>query len=168
MQFAAITSERHGHQSLKRNKAHYIFAAQDSLIPVVAAELSQLVPMLPLAFILTDNDYLLVAVTSLLPGQNLFVAPTTGQWLGAYVPAALRAYPFRMIKPTDSELPILCVQEDCGLLSPKGEGTNFFDTEGKPTQPIQEIADFLTQVERSRESTQAAVGALNSAGLIQP
>lgn len=168
MQLAAVTSERHGQQALKRNEAHYTFAAQDSLIPVVAAELPQLVPMLPLAFLPSENGYLLMAVTSLLPGQNLFVAPTTGQWLGAYVPAALRAWPFKMVKPADSDAHVLCVIEDSGLLGARGEGTDFFDDNGKPTQPIQEIADFLSQVERNRVATQMAVDVLDLAGLIQP
>lgn len=168
MKLAAVSSEGHGHQTLKRNEAHYTFAAQDSLVPVVAAELSQLVPMIPLAFLPSEKGYLLVAVTSLLPGSNLYVAPGTGQWLGAYVPAALRAYPFRMVSPAEGEAPVLCIDEDSGLVAPKGEGADFFDAEGKPTQPIQEIADFLAQVERNRGATQAAVDALNSAGVIQP
>lgn len=168
MQLAAVTSERHGQKALKRNEAHYTFAAQDSLIPVVAAELPQLVPMLPLAFLPSENGYLLMAMTSLLPGQNLFVVPTTGQWLGAYVPAALRGWPFQMVKPADGDGHVLCVIEDSGLLGAQGEGTDFFDDSGNPTQPIQEIADFLSQVERNRAATQVAVDALNSAGLIQP
>lgn len=43
---------------------------------MVAAELFQLVPMLSLAFFSAGNGYLLVAVISLLPGQNLFVDAT--------------------------------------------------------------------------------------------
>lgn len=168
MKLAAVSFERHGHQALKRNAAHYSFAAQDSLVPVVAAELSQLVPMIPLAFLPNEKGYLLVAVTSLLPGSNLYVAPGTGQWLGAYVPAALRAYPFRMVSPAEGEAPVLCIDEDSGLVAAKGEGTDFFDEDGKPTRPIQEIADFLTQVERNRGATQAAVDALSAAGVIQP
>lgn len=168
MQLTAVTSEHHAHQSLKSNDAHYTFAAQDSLIPAVADELSQLVPMAPLAFLPSESSHLLMVITSLLPGRNLFVAPTTGQWMGAYVPAALRAWPFRMVQSADGEAPVLCVQEDSGLLVPRGEGTDFFDDDGKPTQSIREIVDFLSQIERNRVMTQTAVDALNSVGLIQP
>lgn len=168
MQIAVVTPERHGRRSYKSDAQYYAFAAEDSLIPVVAAELPQLVPMLPLAFLPSGDSYLLVAVASLIPGQNLFVAPGSGQWLGSYVPAGLRGYPFKMIKPDGLQHAVLCVIEDSGLLADQGEGTDFFDGAGKPTQPLQELAAFLSQVERNREITQVAVDALNSAGVIQP
>jgi hypothetical protein len=168
MKLAAITLERHGSLALKPLETYYSFAARDSLIPVVAAELSQLVPMIPLAFLPSEQSYLLVAVASLHPGSNLYVAPASGQWLGAYVPAALRAYPFRMVVPAEGEAPVLCIDEDSGLLAPKGQGMEFFDAAGKPTKSIQDIADFLAQIERNRRATQAAVDALSAAGVIQP
>ena len=168
MKLAAVTFTQHAQMALSQNKSFYTFAAQDSLIPVVAAELPKLVPMIPLAFLPNESGYLLMAVASLLPGQNLYIAPTTGQWMGNYVPASLRAYPFRMVKPVDADQAVLCVIEDSGLLVPRGQGSDFFTEDGKPTQAIQDIVDFLSQIERNRVLTQLAVDALAEAGLLQP
>lgn len=168
MQLAAISFERHGQQGLRTNDTYYRFAEQDSLIPVVAAELPSLLPNLPLAFLPAGAGYVLVALTSLLPGKNLCVAPTTGQWLGDYVPAALRAWPFRMLSPEAAANPVLCIDEDCGLLVPQAQGTDFFDSTGKPQAFVQQMADFLAHIEASRAATQVAVDALQAAAVIHP
>lgn len=174
MQLAAVSLERHAKRAWQRY-TNYSFAAQDHLVPLLAAELSSALPQMPLAFVPVDGRYLLVAVTALTPGQNHYVAPN-GQWLAAYVPAALRGYPFRLIKPADQGPDadaVLCVIEDSGLLvdpaaaAPAGAEA-FFDADGQPSAALRAVLDFLTQIERNRRATETAVAALAAAGLIQP
>ena len=52
----------------------------------------------------------MVGLLSLQPGSNLFVAPG-GQWLGAYIPAVWRGYPFRVLPAEGDESSVLCVDE---------------------------------------------------------
>jgi len=168
MQLAAISFERHGQQALRKNDARYLFASQETLIPVVAAELSHLLPSMALTFVPKEQSYLLMALTSLQPNHNLYVAPNTGKWLAEYIPASLRAWPYHMATPPGADAPILCIDEDCGLLAPKGEGSDFFEAPGKLTEATQKMLSFLSHIETNRRLTQDAVDALGAAGLIQP
>lgn len=161
----AVTPDRFATQAWSR--ADYAFARQDHLIPVVVAELTQLVPMMPLVFTKAGERYQLMGLTSALPGANLFISPE-GQWLGDYTPAALRAYPFHLIKPADRDDSVLCIDVDSGRLVEAGQGEAFFNPDGTPSPAINGILQLLSEIESSRIATQAAVAALNAAGLIQP
>ena len=163
--FTAIAPESHAQKAWK-NVTDYAFSAENAVIQLVSAELSAAALAMPTGFIMHEAGYQLVAITSLQSGQNLYVAPD-GKWLGAYIPSALRAYPFRLLKPESAEKSVLCINEASGLVVEGVEGGNdFFDDEDQPTQGIKNILNFLTQVEASRVVTQRAVDALADAGLI--
>lgn len=165
-QFAAISRERHANKAWRRY-TDYHFAARETLLPLVIAELSRAAVNMPTALISQEDGFKLVAVTALAPGKNLFVAPS-GQWLGNYVPAVLRGYPFRLIRPQNAQDPVLCIDEDSGLLTEDDDGESFFDAQGNPTELVKQIMDFLAQVEHSRVATDLAVAAIAEAGLIEP
>lgn len=165
-QLTAISLEQFANKAWKR-VTNYAFAAQVNIVQIVAIELPNLIPIMPLGFVQTGSIFELVAITSLQPGANLYVAPD-GRWLGSYIPAALRGYPFRMAKPLDTEGSVLCIDEGSGLVVEAGQGEAFFDDIGAPTQATKDTLDFLVQVERSGLVTQAAVDALQAAELIQP
>jgi len=166
-EFTAIAPESHAQKAWK-NVTDYAFGAADTVIPLVGAELSKAASAMPTGFIEQEAGYQLVAITSLQSGQNLYVAPD-GKWLGTYIPSALRAYPFRLLKPESVEKSVLCINEASGLVVESGEeGNDFFDDESQPTQGIKDILNFLTEVEASRAVTQGAVNALADAGLITP
>jgi hypothetical protein len=88
VELAAINPEHHAKKVWKQ-VANYTFAAADTVIPLVGAELSKAALAMPIGFVKLDDGYQLVAITSLQRGQNLYVAPD-GKWLGGYIPAALR------------------------------------------------------------------------------
>ena len=166
-ELAAITPERHAKKVWNR-VTNYAFAAADTVIPLVGAELSKVAPAMPIGFIKQEAGYQLVAITSLQPGMNLYVAPD-GKWLVPYIPSALRAYPFRLLQQESSDELILCVNEASGLVVENTEdGNAFFDDQDKPTQGIKDILNFLSEVEANRAATQVAVNALADAGLIIP
>lgn len=165
MQLTAITAEQFASRGWKP-RTSYVSAAQANILPAVAAELAKLAPALPLGFIKAEDRFQLVAITSLQPGTNCFVAPD-GKWIGDYVPAILRSYPFKLVKAQDRDESILCFDESSGLLVAAGQGEAFFDEAGAPSQAIKDVLDFLLQVESSRLVTQAAVDALQAAKLIQ-
>ena len=133
-QLTAISAENFSGKAWRRYTG-YAFAAGETLIPLVVAELAQAVPAMPLGFVQSGEGFQLVAVTALQPGANLFVAPN-GRWLGAYVPAALRGYPFRLVKPQDREDSVLCIDEASGLVVEAGQGETFFDEDGRPSKAL--------------------------------
>jgi hypothetical protein len=165
-QLNAITAEQFSGKAWRRYPG-YAFAAGETLIPLVVAELTQVIPTMPLGFVQSGEGFQLVAVTALQPGANLFVAPD-GRWLGAYVPAALRGYPFRLVKPQDRADSVLCIDEASGLVVEAGQGETFFDEDGRPSKALRDVLELLSQVERSRMVTQAAVDVLVAANLVQP
>lgn len=162
-QYMAISKKHHADKSWTRFDS-YQFAAKDNLAPLVGAEVAKAVLALPMAFIKQQDNFVLVAVLSLTPGQNMFVAPN-GQWLGAYVPSVFRGYPFRLARAEGRDDLILCIDEDSGLISDT-EGEPFFDENGELSQQVKNVLDFLSQIEQNRIVTQQAVSALAEAGVI--
>lgn len=164
-QFTAITPQQFANKAWQR-ATNYAFAAKVNVIPVVAAELANASPLFPLGFMQIDASFQLMAITSLLPGANLFVAPN-GDWLGRYIPAVLRGYPFRLVKAQDKDKNILCIDEGSGLVVEAGRGEAFFDEAGHPARALKDMLDFISKIEVNRVVTQAAVDALQAADLIQ-
>lgn len=164
-QLTAITREQFAAKAWWSHTS-YTFAARSNILPVVASELAKLVPSIPLGFVRTESTFQLVAITSLQPNTNMFVAPD-GNWIGDYIPAAVRAYPFHLIKPIDSDDSVLCFDESSDLLVDAGQGEAFFDADG-PSPAIKAILSFLSDTETSRVLTQRLVDALQSADVIRP
>lgn len=165
--YTAITPESHGTKKWHA-ATDYAFAATETVISLVGAELSQAALVMPIGFIGQESGYQLVAITSLQPGINLYVAPA-GNWLGPYIPAALRTYPFRLLQQENTNKSILCVDEASGLVVDNSEdGNAFFEDQKQPTQKIKDILTHLSEVQANLVITKSAVDALEAAGLITP
>jgi hypothetical protein len=144
------------------------FAAAQAVVPLLGAEFAKVAVSMPIAFIEQAGLYLPVAVMSPIAGRNFFIG-ASGQWLGGYVPAALRSYPFRLGRFGGAEEFTLCVDEDSGLVvDANGAGEAFFDADGKPSAAAKAMLGFLLQIERGRSHTDLTVAALAGAGLIGP
>ncbi|WP_295406214.1 SapC family protein [uncultured Thiocystis sp.] len=161
----AVSRERHADKRWKRYVSH-AFASQSSLAPLVAAEIPKAAMAMPLAFVRQGDDYVPVALMGLEPARNLLVAPD-GRWLGRYVPSVLRGYPFSLLKTQDNTL-VLCIDEDSGLVANGHEGEPFFNATGEPADSLNQIMDFLQQIEKNRALTAIACGALARHALIRP
>lgn len=163
--YQPISRERHGNQHWARSSS-YAFAAHETVVPLVAAELSKAMLSLPIGFTDLGGSFVPAAILSLLPGKDLFVAQS-GSWAGDYIPSAFRAYPFRLLK-TDDGQQVLCIDEDSGLVSSSPEGDRFFDDDGKPAQAVLDILNFVNQIEQNRQVTAAACAVLQKHQLIRP
>lgn len=139
----------------------------DPLTPVVLAEIGLVGSWMPIAFTEQAGRFVPMAVMCPIPGRNLFVGPD-GQWLGGYIPAAVRSYPFRLLRSEGSEQLTLCVDEDSGLVvDSNGTGEAFFTGDGKPSESVSGVIEFLRQIEGSRVATDLAMASLVEAGLIE-
>lgn len=165
MKAVPVSRERHGQQAWKRWTS-YAFAAQRALVPLVAAEFPKAAMAFPVAFIQKGDSYLPVAVLGLEPNLNLFVAPD-GRWLGGYVPATLRTYPFSLLQTGEGHW-VLCIDEESGLLVAAGEGEPFFDATGGLAEGVKAVLSVLQQVEQSRQATVRACASLSQYDLIKP
>lgn len=174
--YQPITYSAHAQKNWRRYSS-YIFAAQDSLAPLVHQELSRACMYLPIAFVQQKNEagdtqFSPVAVQSLSQGTNVFVAPD-GRWVGAYIPATYRSYPFALASTSDGQQ-VLCIDSDSGLVvsSMSAEGQDaqpFFEADGKtPSASIKEVMAFLQQVQANRVYTQRGCAVLQELGLFTP
>jgi signal transduction histidine kinase len=165
--FVPVSQAQHAAKGWRR-PAGFAHAAAEAVVPLVGAEFGKAATAMPIAFVAQAGGYQPVALMSPITGRNLFIGPA-GQWLGGYVPASLRAYPFRLARANEAEQAILCIDEDSGLVADAdGAAQSFFDADGKPSPATKTALDFLVAIERSRISTDLAVAALAEAGLIQP
>ena len=116
--FVVISRDRYG---AKRWRGHenFAFLAREAAVPIVNAELQAVALSMPMAFIEQSGRYTLVAVMSFIPGRNLFVGPDN-QWLGKYIPAEFRGYPFNLLRPEGSEDFVLGVDEESPLIVDAG------------------------------------------------
>jgi hypothetical protein len=165
--FATISRERHVNKKWLRY-SNFGFAAGEIIAPIVGAELARAALAMPCAFLQQSGRYTLVAVLSIIAGRNMFVAPD-GRWLGPYVPAVFRLYPFRALPTEQDDTAVLCVDEESKLVvDGSSAGEEFFDAQGNPAPVLKPAFEAGMALERSRKSTELAVEALAQAGVIRP
>lgn len=168
VQFVPINANQHKEKGWQRFQ-NYGFAETEAVIPIVAAELGKAVLSMPLGFIKDAQEhFLLVGIMSLQSGMNLFVAPD-GRWLGGYVPAALRAHPFRLLRQDGTDRQVLCIDTDSQLLvdEPSSPDQRFFNDDGELMPSLKEVMEFLKMIEQSRLLTQAAVAKIAELDLLE-
>jgi hypothetical protein len=162
-----VDPQRHAGKAW-RPQAGYAFAMAQALVPLAAVEFGKAAVAMPIAFLESSGRYIPVGVTSPVEGRNMYVTPT-GKWLGSYVPASLRAYPFRLGMTDSSTGANLLVDEDSGWVIDADESaTRFFEEDGSPSAALKRVAQLLLELEQARSLTHLAVGALAEAGLIRP
>jgi hypothetical protein len=164
--FTAVSYDQHGQRRWKYPQ-NLSFASAQTTVPIIGSELAAVVPSTPLAFNRTGDRFSLIALLSLVPGQNLFIGPA-GNWLAGYVPVTIRSYPFRLIKPEGAKDPILCIDETQGIVPEGQEGNKFFEDDGTISAELQKALDLQVMMEQSRVRTDAAVASLASADIIVP
>lgn len=165
VQLVPLSAERHRCKRWKR-PAGYAFAANEWFVPLSALELARAVCSMPVAFVDAGTGLDLAAITSVIPNRNMFVDPK-GRWLGSYVPAWLRVYPFRLIPGRKEDEVIFCVDEGSGLVvDDNGAGEQFFDAEGRLSPALSPVLSLLQQLETGFRATRMAVAALAHANVI--
>ncbi|ROR03200.1 SapC family protein [Desulfosoma caldarium] len=167
-QWVPISRERHGGLRY-RPLSTYKHAESWTVVPVVLAELGRVVSHYPLVLVRReDASFGLCALLGLAPGRNLFVDVNHGRWRAEYIPAAVRAYPFRLSPVSESNQWVLCVDEEAGVLQEGASGLPLFDEGGGPASWVQEVFSFLRHLADNERRTAAACAVLDATGLIVP
>lgn len=163
--YQPISASRHAGKYW-RPAADYGFARGQAVVVVGAAEMARAVLSLPIAFQRRNDRVLPVAVLGLNPECNLMVAEN-GKWLGGYLPAALRAYPF-MLRSMEDGKQVLCIDESADCLVSDPDGRPLFGDEGKPSTALEEVLRFLSLAKKSRQLADQASASLLRHGLLKP
>lgn len=144
------------------------FAAAATAIPIVGQEFARVSRSYPIVFSIAEGAMPL-AVTGLVPGQNLFV-DAAGQWLAdSYVPTYVRRYPYIGMSDGQGGPLMLCVDSACDRLSAaavEDAADPFFGDDGKPTQLSLSAMTLCEAYAQHHERTRAFAAALVEHGLL--
>lgn len=156
------------HKNLKvRRPSTYKDLATIHMLPLVVHECTHAGSDYPVVFVKNEetNQFQLVAMLGLSPGENLFVSD--GKWNALYLPAIIQNNPFRLIP--DEEKPD---QIDFGLdtdsdLVQEAEGEALFDDDGKETDYLKERKESLYKYLEHDRITRRFVSQLSELKLLR-
>lgn len=165
-QWVAVQKTTHQHTRWLKY-SHYNFAKNDTVAPVLLAELTQLLPFYPLAFVAAEQGFQLVALQSIQPKLNLYLS-AEGKWRVPYVPSTYRSHPFMLAPKNDTEQ-TLCLNETSEfIIKDSTQGKAIINAQGELDESMQPIIRFLQQCHANKQLTQQAVDLLNQHHLIVP
>lgn len=122
----------------------YAFARDRAVVPLAFDELTRAASHFVLGFIKPGDTYQLVALLG--PGQNTYVHPANGRWLGAYVPARLRGEPFELgFTEENPNQPILCIDPEYLVEKDTADAEALFNERGELQGRSAQALDFLHQ-----------------------
>ncbi|MCG5498996.1 SapC family protein [Ectothiorhodospira variabilis] len=160
-----LQSTRHGQLRLNP-EGGYAYAGQENFAPVFLQELPNLVREYFICFPNNQTD-LPHVLLGFVKDKNAYVSPH-GQWLGSYVPAYLRRYPFSLARGDDQASDTFTValdeQADC-LGGDLGEP--LFTEQGAPSEALEARIQLLKGIEAQRQRTQEAVREIERQGLFK-
>ncbi len=155
------------HRTLKfKAVADYKHTAHMGSALLLGHEFMMVAKEYPIVFVKSENDnWDAVSMLSLKGDQNLFVGKN-GEWLGQYVPAVMRRYPFILSQAEGQEDYTVCFDEASSCFE-GDSGNPLFDAEGKQTKTLQNIIHFLNEFQRNYQVTQNFIAKLNELELLK-
>ena len=153
----------------------YHYCQMQVSAPVMANEASQVAREMPILF--SSRAPSPMALLGVEPGQNLHVRPT-GHWIGRYVPAHLRRYPFILAPvPQPGSTGEDGAQEAAKFVlnfarnaphfrAGNTQGARLFADDGKPTAALQRIQQTLVLMQKNALQTAELVKQLEQHQLL--
>jgi len=157
---------RDAHKNLKlQRRSDFAFARKTHLVPLALQEFHQAARDYPILFVGEGEAQTPVALLGLKPETNSFVDEQGGWITGTYVPAFVRRYPF-VLADTENDNFSVCFDADYDGWSEE-EGEPLFDEEGKNTNYLQEVIQFLQSFTVEMRRTQAFVDRMKELKLME-
>jgi hypothetical protein len=162
-----LSVERHRNHRV-RHSTNLKFAAPFHIAYLTSHEFMRAGAVYPIVFVQDPADwgFRSVALMGLSAGENLFV-DQTGRWLASYIPAMIRRYPFALSKEENSDRYLVCVDEGCKLLNEK-EGAPLFNSDGQPSEVIENVKRYLSELQASDALTRQMTEFLVEHDLLVP
>ena len=147
-----ISSERHRDWSVQPH-VDYGFAKKVNSVPLLAAEFITAATDHAIVFAGDENAVFPSVILGMRDNENGNVGPD-GAWVGGYIPAFLRRYPFVFARSDDGKTFTLCMDEEFEGFNKDGKGERLFDADGKRTQYLESILTFAREYQALFERTQ--------------
>ena len=147
----------------------YEFTRATNSIYIAGTEFPMASREYPIVFAKDNHNNLVpVAMLGLRQDQNLMLA-ANGTWLGSYIPAYIRRYPFILgnvaAEPNNYAV---CIDESyCGF-NTVGEGERLITENGGHGEILSNSVKFLEEFHQHSEITAAFCKAIAEAGLVEP
>ena len=166
-QVVPVNKARHGNKKVKLG-GDFRFASKYHVAYVTVHEFARAASTYPVLFLedQANDDFKPVVLTGLDAGENLFVNEQ-GQWDASYIPAIIRRYPFALSKAQDEDSYLVCVDEASEMLNDT-EGTALFDEQGEPTQAIENVKRYLSELQQMDQVTHEFTQFLVQNNLLTP
>jgi|GEM_PF-2041589 len=172
--FIALSSKLHNGYGYAPVKP-FEFAQSSNFIELNSAEIAKLVGLMPMLFQvvkLNDQTVIRFGLAAGFANQNCLVHPVNGKFLLPYVPAVLRAYPFRVLKAkaqgSEQVQEVLAVlQAEVGSTFAKDQGAAIL-ADGKLTEKGKGVMTFLDQLNQRVAVDQKAIQSVLESGILTP
>ncbi|SBS25833.1 SapC [Marinomonas aquimarina] len=161
--YTLLSKEEHAQKSWKR-ASNYYHAQSEVLVQLLIKELPKAQQTLPIAFVKQNNNIVPAAVLGVANKKNLFVAPNNGRWVDSYIPAVIRAYPFKLAH-AEGRGAMLAIDGASEQIVDEG-GSSFFDENGLPSKDLEQVMSFLQSIEAGKKDTELACAELQKHGLL--
>ncbi|MEL0092665.1 MAG: SapC family protein [Pseudomonadales bacterium] len=152
----------HGALRVRQTPQRFGFAKRVNSVLCAGVEFAEIAHEYPIVFAEGDREWVPIVLFGLKAGENRWVDDRDA-WLGQYVPAFVRQYPFA-IGRGESEQPLVCVDDSSEMLSVE-EGTPLFEA-GQPSPLVKQTAEFLREFHQQMERTKQFTAKLASLGLL--
>jgi len=161
-----VALDKTRHKQLKISPLEDLKFAKDlSFIPVLANEAALASEMFPIVFTSDKENSTLVALTSL--GKGNLAINEKGKYIGKYIPAFLRKYPFSLVNIEGNEKQkAVFIYEEASNIS-KTKGKQLFTNEGKQSDALKNSITFLIDYEKQQLNTMAIIKTIKDSGILE-
>ena len=164
-QAVPVSVEKHKNWGLDTG-SNYAFARQVNSVPITAVEFPRAALEYALVFAGNDAGIMPAVVLGIEVNKTLYVE-ASGRWIGHYVPAFVRRYPF-VFSSTDGASFTLCIDGTFKGWNQEGKGQRLFDDSGERTEYVQNILKFLQQYQAEFQRTRSFCKKLKDLDLLEP
>ena len=146
----------------------YGFTTDTNSIYVAGTEFPMTSREYPIVFAMDSAKNLVpVALLGLRQNQNLMIADD-GSWLGSYVPAYIRRYPFILANADEQTNTFaVCIDESYSGFNTAGEGDRLIAEDGQHGEILANSVKFLEEFHKHSEVTTQFCRAIAEAGLVE-
>jgi len=161
-----LDHKKHRHLRFAPNQPYH-FASQEMLVPVVSGEIQMVAREYPVIF--PESSGMPVALLGLDKGHNLHVQKS-GHWVGRYVPAHIRRYPFIAVlnqqgSSQDKQQYILLVDQQAPHIT-ADQGERIYTDDGRESPLLEKVIQVLKSLLQDELRTTRLVEQLDKAGVL--
>ena len=161
-----IIFEKHKNVKIKPI-TNFDFVKKVNMGSVMVHEFSKVAPTYPIIFLEDPekDNFKPVALFGLEAEENLFIKDD--KWQAAYIPAIIRRYPFVLAGAPDSDRYTVCLDEASEFVNEE-EGQALFDEDGKPSEAMEKVKQYLQELQQMELFTNEFVRYLSEKNLFTP